>query len=356
MSPQKRRAPGNQLWKWASDVHLAVLAFLELESLAELARSCTGLREAGFVQVDNRWRLITPHLQLTYRCFDSCVDSVWLPNTQWLEARDLKAKSCSRLFSFFELTPSRQAKALVSLDLRNTKLSAEAALVNVVRTCASLRYLDLSRTRLRDHGGGQLLRGLVCDPHSGDFAPHRCLRHLVLEENGFSEAIAEDIASAALHTPLHTLLLKRNEIGDAGAIAIAESLAVGGGFYPGEIAKLDVSENQLTAIGLAALLQAAAKNDSVKVLDVGGNDRIGRTLMETAEIAEDVTAALDEVSALSDLHLWRCGLNDPACQLIVDAYPSTITLLNLAANPFSQELRNWLMRSHAYRATAALRL
>lgn len=308
------------------------------------------------MNLHNTWRLITPHLQLCSRDCETQLEHVWLPCTRWLEARDLKVKSCRTLFSFFELPEPRTARCLVSLDLRNTKLASELSLLGVVRTCGSLRDLDLSRTRLKDHGGCLLLRGLVFDPHSGDCAPHRCLQHLALEENGFTEAIADDLAGAARNLPLETLLLARNELGDGGARAMAGALADKTSLYRGRVGRLDLSENQLTAVGLAAVLGSLGSNLSLRRLDVGGNELIGGTLFNIPETGQEVTLGLESASELREFHLWRCGLSDAACQLVVDAQPPTISLLNLAANPFSQELRNRLIRQHEYGASVALRL
>merc|ERR1712187_316200 len=139
-------------------------------------------------------------------------------------------------------------------------------------------------------------------------------------------------------------------------MAFASALSLEAGSYRGRLARLDLSETRLTAVGLASLLRAASKNSYLKILDVGGNEQIGCTLIESPETVEDVTSALQSITGLTDLHVWRCGLTDPACQLVVDAQPQSLSLLNLAVNPFSLELRNRLMRRHGYGAAVALRL
>lgn len=51
-----------------------------------------------------------------------------------------------------------------------------------------------------------------------------------------------------------------------------------------------------------------------------------------------------QMCPLEDLHLWRCGLTDEAAGIVMDAEPPRLRLLNLAANPFSSELRGRLIR------------
>merc|ERR1712226_1224418 len=113
----------------------------------------------------------------------------------------------------------------------------------------------------------------------------------------------------ARHTPLENLLLARNELGDAGAKALAAALSEAAGVYRGQLARLDLSENQITATGFAALLGSLSKNTVLRRLDVGGNESIGAGIMDTPDTAQEVIAGLGSASGLRDLHLWRCGLS-----------------------------------------------
>merc|ERR1712048_62841 len=97
-----------------------------------------------------------------------------------------------------------------------------------------------------------------------------------------------------------------------------------------------------TAAGLSGLLGALGTNSLLRSLDAGGNELVGGALNTSYEDALEVAAGLGAAGSLRDLHLWRCGLSDVAVQLVVDAQPPSLTLLNLASNPCSPDLRKWL--------------
>jgi hypothetical protein len=144
--------------------------------------------------------------------------------------------------------------------------------------------------------------------------------------------------------PLDALFLARNELGDKGAQALAEALTdEEHRTRNAQLLRLDVSENQLSAAGLAALLGALSSNQKLQSLNAGGNERIGGGLVCSPDCAQEVSAGLTSATALQDLHLWRCGLSDIACRMVVAARPPHLTLLNLAANPLSADLRSQLL-------------
>jgi hypothetical protein len=144
--------------------------------------------------------------------------------------------------------------------------------------------------------------------------------------------------------PIEALFLARNELGDQGAQAIADALThEEHRASNAKLLRLDVSENQLSAAGLAALLGALASNRTLQSLSAGGNERIGGGLVACPDTAQEITAGLKAAMALQDLHLWRCGMSDTACRVVLSARRPHLMLLNLAANPFSAELRSQLL-------------
>jgi len=335
----KRRVPGSRLWRLLGDLAHEVLCFLRPESVCELVRASSILRSAGAVQVSSFWRLVTPHVQLDSRSCADVLEHVWLPQTRWLEARSLNAKASRSLMTSLSLPGPKAVSGLLALDLRYSKVADTLAVVNVARSCRSLRSLDLSRTRLRDEGAKELIKGLLCDPMTGARSPHRELRVLSLEENDLTQAVAPELAELALQVPLEALVLARNQLGDDGAEVLASTALAEDGFGQSRLTRLDLSENRLEVAGLAALLDALGSNTFLRSLDVGGNERIGSALTGSTELMEKVADGLKSASNLCDLHIWRCGLSDAVCLLVVGAQPPQLSLLNIAMNPLSSELR-----------------
>mmetsp|Transcript_174678 Transcript_174678/g.554374 ORF Transcript_174678/g.554374 Transcript_174678/m.554374 type:complete len:136 (+) Transcript_174678:1127-1534(+) len=118
----------------------------------------------------------------------------------------------------------------------------------------------------------------------------------------------------------------------------------GFGFGGASLTRLDLSENQLMGEGLAALAGALGRHGYLQSLDVGGNEKIGGVLATVSEVTHQVMEGLNSACALRDLHLWRCGLYDESANLLVDSLPPRLRLLNIAANPFTRELRRKLVR------------
>lgn len=340
----QRWADGARLWSWSTEMNYAVLSFLDADCVCELVCACATLRAAGSVNHAGSWRLLSPHLKL---CTDNCtvrLDHVWLPSTMWLEAKGLNTQSSLQLFSAMTRPGLRAAHALLELDLTNTKISCPDNVVALARACAGLRSLNLSRTRLRDAGFNLVIHGLLSDPSTGVHNPHRSLRTLALEANFLTGDIGPMLGRAMLSMPLEALFLARNELGDQGAQAIAEALTHEEHRARNtQLLRLDVSENQLSAAGLAALLGALGSNRTLQSLSAGGNERIGGGLVACPDTAQEITAGLKAAMTLQDLHLWRCGMSDTACRVVVSARRPHLVLLNLAANPFSAELRSQLL-------------
>jgi Ran GTPase-activating protein (RanGAP) involved in mRNA processing and transport len=124
-----------------------------------------------------------------------------------------------------------------------------------------------------------------------------------------------------------------------------------------QLARLDLSQNGLTATGLAALASAlGASSCTLRSLDLGGNERLGCTLASDSTVEQQITSGLGAASSLRDLHLWRCGLGDMAFHVLAKAQPPHLELLNLAMNLFSPSLKDDLMRELGCGRTAAVRV
>lgn len=269
---------------------------------------------------------------------------------RWLEAQYLDSKACKVLFQALERTGRQQApRALVSLDLRNSRLHDDVDIVAVARASAGLCNLNLARTRLKDDDAVATLTGLLYDPHTGLHSPHQALRSVCFEGNYLTANSASVLAHAMAALPLDTLVLSRNRLGDAGAATLAQALAgevqegVDGTSVrlPG-LVRLDLSENGLTTAGLIELLKPLARRSSLKILAVGGNELIGDGL-GAAPRASELTERLTAARSLEELQLWRCGLTDVGYRILVSSIPSSLKVLGLASNSFSQQLLEHFM-------------
>lgn len=325
-----------------------MLAFLTTALIGELAAASQTLRTVACTCLEHlnwQWRLVSPHLQLTTRLVGAALQKVWLPHTRWLEAQELNPKACRVLCAALERTGVKAVKSLVSLDLRNTKVENAQALAKVVRACQGLEVLHLGRAKLKD-SADLIMRAFLFDPVTGVKSPHRQLRVLGLEENSLTSLAGNLLADTIRCLPLQELLLARNELGDDGAKAIAEAILEGSCGWEGYgscLTRLDLSENRIAAVGLAALFGALCDNRSLQSLDLGGNEQIGVGLASSSQCFQEVALSLGAATGLRDLHMWRCGLSDAACVMVVEAQPPQLTLLNLAANPFSASLRTRLL-------------
>lgn len=329
----------------STELIFEVLCFLSTEFICKLVVAGTVTRLACSVRTTDGWRLVMPHLMLSSKSCRSMLAQVWLPRTKWLEGRGLDAKACRVLNEAFERTGCRAARALVTLDLTNAKFCSALVVVSVARACQGLRLLNLSRTRLRDEGAECLARGLVFDPDSGHFSPHRELRCLALDENGLTGAVGTVLADVVTSVPLEVLRLAQNAMADPGAIAIASSLMRSCPQRSGvRLTRLDLSRNSLTCLGLVAILRALGSNRTLHSLDVGGNESVGADLALSGESTEAFSVCLGSAAGLRDLHLWRCGISDAVFKLVVDSAPPTLRKLSLATNPISGEVRRQVIQ------------
>lgn len=345
--------PGLRLWRCPADVTLEVLCFIHADDVCALVLACKTTRGACSVHSSKAWYMVLPHLILSSKRCSSQLKKIWLPRTMWLEGRDLDKTACKQLFTGLECTGANAARALVTLDLRNTKLCSAVALVSVTRACRSLRCLDLSRTRLRDVGADHLLGGLVWDPLTGDHSPHATLRVLSLEDNRLTAAVGRRLARVVTDTQLEELLLGCNQLEDEGVEAIAEALAgkacndsclttgrTRAALEDVRLTRLDVSRNHIGSSGLRAFIGSLSSNRTLRILEVGGNERIGPGIAASVECAASVAAGLQGAQGLKQIHLWKCGLDDAiATHLISESFPSSLAVVNLATNSFSATMK-----------------
>lgn len=332
-----------RLWRCPPDVTLEVLCLIHPDDVCALLVASKTTRAACSVHTSTGWHTVLPHLILTSKLCGTPLKRIWLPRTLWLEGRDLDSSACRSLLAGLECTGSRAARALLTLDLRNTKVCNPISLVSVTRACRSLCSLNVSRTRLRDLGASHLLGGLVFDPLTGSRSPHPALRVLALEDNRLTAAIGRELARVVVETPLEVLLLASNELGDEGVEAIAAGIAErpdplqlrdgnGGG---GRLTRLDVSRNRLSSSGLAALVSSLSCNRTLRILEAGGNEKIGSSIAASTDCAASLASGLMSAKALEEIHLWKCGLGDAGYNLIAESLPPNIAVVNLATNDFS---------------------
>jgi Leucine-rich repeat (LRR) protein len=240
-------------------------------------------------------------------------------------------------------------------------MKSPVPLVGIARSCRSLDYLNISRTRLKDFGASHVVSGLLTDKMTGVRSPHTTLRFLALEENRITASTGSVLAQAVAEMPsLEVLLLAGNELGDEGVQALASviggdascctddySLGTRSVSIPLDgprLTRLDVSKNQLTAYGLISLVTALGTNSRLRSLELGGNEKIGIGITQ-AEFAYDVASGLLCAKGLRRLHLWRCGFRDDACNLIAESLPPNIEAVNLASNLFSAACRHQLLQT-----------
>lgn len=348
---------GLGLWRCPAEVTLQVLCFIQSSDICELILTCKTTRAACSIHTSAGWFLVLPHLILSSnaKIASAQLKRVWLPHTLWLEGRDLDAAACQTLLKGLECTGAKAARALRTLDLRNTRNCSASSVVAVARSCRSLCSLNLSRTRLRDLGASHLLGSLIFDPLTGSRSPHLTLRVLMLDDNRLSAAVGKQLARVVQETPLEVLGLACNELGDEGVEAIAEAFTgemEGGCHRPTSddapsvrLTRLDVSRNRIGANGMRSLIGALKFNRTLRSLEMGGNERIGPGLAASSVCAGCIASSLQVAKGLEELHLWKCGLADAAYNLISASLPPNIAVANLATNNFSSTVRTFILEA-----------
>jgi Ran GTPase-activating protein (RanGAP) involved in mRNA processing and transport len=177
------------------------------------------------------------------------------------------------------------------------------------------------------------------------------LRFLALEDNRLTAGTAEDLARIIAETHLEVLLLASNDLQDEGIEAIADAIALQGNHSDSQMCgyakktrlkRLDVSRNRVGASGLIALLNSLRCNRTLKILEAGGNEKIGPGVVDSGDCAASLASGLVAAKGLEQIHLWKCGLGDGACSLIAESLPAQISVVNLATNPLSCSLRKFI--------------
>ena len=141
----------------------------------------------------------------------------------------------------------------------------------------TLKTLDLSGDEIGDAGATALADALRVN---------KSLETLDLDDNHIGDAGATALADALLvNETLETLFLTRNEIRDAGATALADTLLVNE-----TLKNLFLDDNYIGEAGATALAGALHVNKSLKTLYLSGNyigDAGATALREAIEFRDD---------------------------------------------------------------------
>lgn len=163
-----------------------------------------------------------------------------------------------------------------ALDLQQYYISDEqaATLAKALKHNKGLKVLDLSQTDMGDHGAIALAKGLAgntallelelnCN-FIGDegakalgeaLTKNTKLQILQLESNSIGPYGAKFLAEGLKHAALSRLNLRKNHIGEEGAIALARALRTNS-----QLENLDLEINQIGPTGGKALADAGAVN------------------------------------------------------------------------------------------------
>ena len=120
------------------------------------------------------------------------------------------------------------------------------------------------------------------------------------------------------HNSLIELNLRANQIGDAGAQALATALE-----QNTSLTELNLFDNQIGAAGAQALAKALQTNSSLRVLDLSRN-QIGN------EGAQALVTALQTKSSLSTLALFDNQIGPEGAQALASALQTNSSLIKLS--------------------------
>lgn len=162
----------------------------------------------------------------------------------------------------------RRNRHITGLDLRQNLLGPEGGRELSEGLCQnkSLHYLNCSSCGLKDPGVAYLVRRSILR--------HTALVHLVLSDNGIGFAGLKGLFLELAHstgTKLQTLVLDRNNFGDAGGCAVATMLMSGN-----SLKMLDISHCGLTGIGFMYIMGGLAGNKSLECLKIEGIDTLSK--------------------------------------------------------------------------------
>jgi len=177
---------------------------------------------------------------------------------------------------------------LKTLRLGRNKLTAAgaASLVKILASNEQLSELHLESNQLGDAGIAVLAEGA---------SKHKTLRVLNLADNQISAAGVAKFAAiqGSAENLIASLLFAKNKIGDDAAQPIVQLCSAKA------ISVVDLSGNQIGDAGARALAQGLANNDNVEQLNLSGN-RIG----------SEGAAALAEILAKSNKSIDKLDLSD----------------------------------------------
>eukprot|EP00929_Paragymnodinium_shiwhaense_P114376 TRINITY_DN8274_c0_g1_i1.p1 TRINITY_DN8274_c0_g1~~TRINITY_DN8274_c0_g1_i1.p1 ORF type:complete len:1713 (-),score=434.82 TRINITY_DN8274_c0_g1_i1:103-5241(-) len=219
-------APFARSSAWETDLTFEILCFLGHCSIGRLTQTFTGLRAACSQPLEGGGRrIVLPHLHLCTKSAGELLRRAWMPRVLCLEAMNLGTAARGDLLEAFRRS-DQAPRALVSLDLTHTRLGSDSAelLVGVLRGCWGLRSLNLNQANLKDEGVENLADGLVFNPTTGNYDPHRALRCLSLRENGFTDAAGPALATLLRGLPLEHFDLAQNQLGDGATRCLAHAL------------------------------------------------------------------------------------------------------------------------------------
>lgn len=257
-----------------------------------------------------------------------------------------EGRSC---FQLLEITPADRDSALTAgssvidwdgllghgngyLSLRNKNVVA--ADVPGIISCVVLAeglvtQLGLSQNSLKQAGAvalaSELLRPVACFQH---------ISALFLSNNNIGDegaiVVADLIVSRLL--PLVKLGLNSNDITDVGAIAVAAALEDGEG-RPSIMEVLGLSHNHITSVGAARVAAAVKKNSSLQRLFLNYNPGIG----DQGGVA--LAAAATRHPSLLRLGVASCALRDCSGEALLEAMCATDSLERICVglNCFGEE-------------------
>jgi Ran GTPase-activating protein 1 len=219
-----------------------------------------------------------------------------------------------------------QPTKLQLLHFHNNLLETAGAiaLAPIVESSPDLEDFRFSALRVHHEGAVRISRALAC--HAGK------LRKLNLSDNNFGEDGSKELADALLGaTGLRELILRDTALGDGGTVAVCNALGKAGI----QLEVLDLSGNEMSARGAAAMAQAVSNMGYIRSLFLEDNElgsagakHLARVLSAVTHVTlEDIDASASEIGTSGALALAQA----------IEALP-VFCKLKLNANAISAEV------------------
>jgi Ran GTPase-activating protein (RanGAP) involved in mRNA processing and transport len=284
----------------------------------------------------------------------------------WLS---LAGNSIGHLGSSALFSALRQNNTLTALDIsspggvgrNHVGTKGAEAISRLLRSSKCLlSVLNLSAAGLGPEGTELIAAALSCPPNQNQMTGEAmtplllpvpsCLTSLILDSNALGMRGAAALASALPLSPLETLSVARNQMGDGGCAALLEMI-------PSCLAlrSLNISQNNLTGDGLLQLHLLLKGNSSLQHLNVSKNElglsgvrAIAMALataagLETVDMmgvncsdegAREVSRGMKRSPSLTALNLSNNSIANEGCHFLAQALVGTITLraLDLSHN------------------------